>query len=82
MLTIDVTEEDISKGQKGVADCCPIALAMRRKGLCSIGVTAAFIVYFAGIKPKQYDTPNKVHSFIFDFDNDRPVQPFAFQLTD
>ncbi len=80
MKRINVTQEHINNGEKFDCNKCPIALAT--KGT----------IFFLSIIIRQkkyndpaytfseYDLPEKALDFISDFDYDKKVKPFSFNL--
>ena len=90
-MRIDVTQEDIERGQRRVASACPIALATARtlwpdgKGDRFVRVGVGFI--------SMYSSPSEIHrplgvakipqearDFIDRFDADKDVEPFGFDV--
>ena len=81
-ISLDVTEADILEGKRNLADCCPIALAIRRRYPYSSNyVPVEVSCSQARIKGIWYDLPDEAKSFIRDFDCGRPVKPFTFRVT-
>jgi hypothetical protein len=85
--TIEVTEEDIRKGQPQGVDDCPIALAIYRQGIVDgyehIDVDKDGIHREGkrwGLRRASGRLPRAARQFIDDFDIGRPVAPFAFKL--
>lgn len=76
---IQVTQEDIAKGVKENAECCPIALALNRAfPECDIAdVSESAIVCFDDGSWAEYGS-DEIGSFISAFDAGDPVQPFNF----
>lgn len=76
-VLIEVTQEDIKKGERGMARCCPIALAVRR----ALGVEQVVVFTKVDVKGKFIiDSPPKVLRWACDFDDCLPVSPFSFYL--
>jgi len=84
MIEVDVTQEDINNGEQGKYRICPIALAVNRK----------LTNHYCGVTPYDIflykkdtngfvtclDVPNKVTDFMLDFDTEKEVKPFKFNL--
>lgn len=74
-ILVNVTARDIENGEAGVCSMCPIALALKRKGLkgwvlpVSVMVDGTYVVL-----------PENASDFIEMFDNKKPVKPFKFWL--
>jgi hypothetical protein len=89
-LRVDVTAEDIGQGEPRVACRCPVALALKRAAgpilpdLDEVFVYGTYILFspvvFFALDYSSVPTPAAVVSFIDDFDADRAVAPFAFDL--
>ena len=78
-MKIYVTQNDIDTGIKRSYDSCPVALAVSRvvnRGKSFVG-KRIIVPYVAG---RHIDTPESVSKFVDDFDFDRPVSPFIFEL--
>ena len=75
-MKIDVTQEDIVNGKKKSCDECPIALAMIRAGYKNVSVGS----YFISSGNLTYLVPPEVTKFVLDFDAEKPVSPFSFEL--
>ena len=76
---INVTQDDIDKGERSDSCKCPIALSLKRGlPLCPLEVCESFI-YFedAGIRWCCTAVPDSVLLFIDRFDNGAPVAPFS-----
>lgn len=91
-LEIQVTEDDIENGARGVDDFCPIALAIRRRypefvpSVLGHGMGhEADISLYAREDLDHlnylYAIPEQAAEFIDTFDADLPVSPFAFTAT-
>ena len=77
-MKITVTQRDIERGSKFHCTRCPVARAIRRKLNCRLEV---FCTYGLLFNPKQYfKIPSIASIFIKDFDNEKPVRPFSFEL--
>ncbi len=83
VLTIDVTADDISCGQRQSPFNDPIAIAVRRttrtEGVVLVDPKYIF-VEDAGLA-FEANTPDQVARFIERFDADLTVAPFEFTLT-
>jgi hypothetical protein len=87
--TIEVTQEDIDKGERRQCNTCPVALAITRqlpeelKG-CVVSVTCLNATIFSkntrGIL-RHAELPEEAADFIQRFDDHIGVQPFTFSLT-
>lgn len=74
-ITIEVTQEDIDKGDSCSGSSCPIARALsRHRG--DVGVSYWDWVDKEGIHP----TSGAMQSFIEAFDEDKPVKPRRFRV--
>lgn len=87
LKTIEVTQDDINNGVRKSETSCPIALALKRALpdrtiradtnsliLCERSTEGECIFH------KIVGTPLSVMTFIMKFDEQFPVQPFAFEL--
>jgi len=81
-ILVKITQNDIDRGARYVADCCPIALALRRMGFTAINVwtdRASFL-------DPQADEflfrsfPQEAIEFVQFFDNKKSVKPTKFHL--
>jgi hypothetical protein len=83
-MTIEVTQEDIDKGERFLGLFCPIARAAKRTmGLsyqdediynCHVGS------HDMRLKGEFVKLPNRAMEFIFNFDKKREVSPFSFDV--
>lgn len=86
--TIEVTQDDIDGGMAYDAAHCPVAIALRRQLDCRNAHAAAdFCNVFYLKDPNsrelysyQCDLPEEAKRFIEDYDKNRPVQPFVFEV--
>lgn len=82
-VRIEVSQEDITRGIPGECDACPIALAAARAGLERPRIFSDRMHFGpqteSGVRPRL-DLPKIAQAFIFDFDEEEPVSPFAFDL--
>lgn len=80
-MKIRVTKEHIKKGIRTSPSQCPVARALKAKGLVNVGVTEDDINWNKRGGPYQWAaTPPTVTEFIRAFDKKQPVKPFSFQL--
>jgi hypothetical protein len=81
-VTIEVTQEDIEKGQRKDGCNCPIAKAIKRAipGCCVSVATRWVVLSINGEFCGDSFLPEKALKFIADFDNFNPISPFTFQL--
>ena len=85
-MKIQVTKEDIEKGEKGSCEWCPVALAIQRTygkdKLVTVDVDSMGI--WLDNREQHYQLPQIARDFIDDFDNDRKVaegfRPFSFKI--
>jgi hypothetical protein len=77
-MRVVVTQKDITRGQRSIADRCPVALALKR----STG--RRWEVYFTHLsdvrRQRGMPTPERVADFCERFDDGIGVRPFAFEL--
>ena len=79
-IRVEVTAEDIAKGERRVAWRCPIALACGRVfGEPIIGRDGCNLTV-EGRRLTDVELPAVAKRFTLDFDECRPVEPFAFDL--
>lgn len=80
MITINVTINDISGGQRYHSSACPVALSLSRHFKNSIHVfERSFRVSGSW---KVYRLPGSAIDFISNFDNRFPTEPFSFEIED
>jgi hypothetical protein len=75
-MQIEVTREDIEEGPPGFGDSCPVALALQR----ATGEWAHVRRDAIQIGEIVYDAPVAVSEFVDLFDDELPVEPFAFDI--
>ncbi len=76
-MIIKVSDKHIKDGMKGKANYCPIALALREVvNTDNVSVDGSEIV----IDKEFLPTPGVAESFIGQFDGNKPVKPFSFEL--
>lgn len=83
-LLIAVTAEDITNGDPGVPDDCPIALALMRDygGVWDVSSGAAYPPRSAGYPPTtSWILGRHAIAFIRLFDSHNPVVPFVEEVT-
>lgn len=79
-VVVEVTQEDIEKGDRQNESSCPVARAVRRTGFPDAQVGAI------SWKPTLTETyhanplPKSVRRFIERFDHGKPVSPARFRL--
>lgn len=85
-VLIKVTQDDIDHGQKSSCGNCPIARAVNRtmgELACAwVGVDDLTITDPTLVDRKIFKLPKAASIFIKLFDNDRPVIPFNFYMTE
>lgn len=67
-MTINVTEFHIARGIRGNSEKCPVGLALASHGLK------------VGYCNLSYETKLVVFGFMEDFDKQREVKPFSFEV--
>jgi hypothetical protein len=79
-IKIEVTRQDIDKGEKGSCDNCAVARAVNRHidGLGGVESDGTIWYYNEGIH--EIPTSKKVARFIDRFDEGKDVKPFTFTL--
>jgi hypothetical protein len=84
-VVVEVTAEDIAKGEKGSCERCPIALALARAA--DMDRVHAHLDCLWGWPAGDPDansivasTPIEASNFIDDFDSGEPVNPFTFTV--
>jgi hypothetical protein len=73
-VRVEVTAEDIAKGVPERPCFCPVARALRR-----VGVEPSVNGWWLDLRC-SIPTPADVVTFMGAFDNERPVEPFAFDI--
>jgi hypothetical protein len=95
-MKIEVTAEDIERGQPCAPFCCPVARALLRTFAPPACLERTDRLGFyvradheklvaAGTDPRvdvYATTPDIVIEFMKKFDNDKPVEPFSFTIDD
>lgn len=81
---IEVTQDDIDHAQAANSGHCPVAraLAFADSSYRHVAVTRETMRFTDRDLKKRFKfaTPNAVRTFIDNWDNERPVAPFAFDL--
>lgn len=76
-MRVSVTRQDIVNGTRSVPWACSIALAVKRAAKRDdVCVTRSFI----RVGAEYHDIPRKAVEFVNNFDYERPVKPFKFDL--
>lgn len=78
-VRIEVTAEDIAKGNPGDACACPVALALQRvlgDAQCSTDGLECYV----GGQRELVNAPPSVREFVDRFDKQADVEPFAFEI--
>lgn len=78
-MKIKVTQSDIDNGEGGSCVACPIAIAIRRSVRSKIKAVRVQKEYFS-LNDGFYDLPQEAQSFISEFDQQRAVKPFEFNI--
>jgi len=88
-LRVEVTAEDIAKGQREEVCLCPIALALSRCGVRGPAVAGAvgwtpgdnrWSVTFVEDYENETILPEECGTFASAFDKGEPVEPFTFEI--
>ena len=77
---ISVTSKEIERGVKGSPRYCPVALAFRNKGWGVYTVAGEYAKIYVDDNLGMVELPSDAQWFINDFDADKPVEPFEFEL--
>ena len=83
VLHVEVTQEDIDRGEPVEALCCPVAHALRRAGAPHPMVLRGnCLLDSESNRPDRrwIELPEEVARFVMRFDNGHDVAPFAFDL--
>ena len=81
-MKIQVTQQDIDNGLKGLCTHCPVALAFKRViqgGSVEVGDAAYIFPYNFDGPTVMITLPEFVHKFIRAFDSGNKVEPFEFE---
>ena len=76
-MKVTVTQEDIDKGRPQVGHGCPIAIAVKRSNKSNTVWIGRFTAF---IGADCYPLPGTAMQFVKDFDNNKPVEPFTFEM--
>jgi hypothetical protein len=80
-MLIQVTADDLARGQRRNHARCPVALALNRATGKEWVVSTAF-AYRLGVQAPSVFFPFEASLRITMFDAGRPVEPFAFEFDD
>ncbi len=84
-INLKITEDNISKGLRGVASACPVALALKKHFKCKnisyseiyVGVTYDYV----RVNHSYYDCDdNSLYNFVEDFDEGCSPKPQTITL--
>jgi len=81
-IFVRVTQEDIDRGVRNAASCCPVALAIKRMGFEAIHVWNSR-TSFLDPQADEFihrDLPPKAIAFVTAFDAKQPVKPTKFHI--
>lgn len=79
-MKISVIKKDIDCGIPKLEDFCPVALALKRKGVKFVCIDGTVAEGTYKHHPFRVDLPRKAKGFITRFDKRKPVKPFSFIL--
>lgn len=79
-MKIEVADYDIDHGEQHDYAFCPIALACNRQGLSRTFVYDDVTWDASNGDRLRASLPQSALDFIRDFDGDKPVSPFSFEL--
>ncbi len=79
-MKISVTQQHINSGLRGSCSGDPISLAMKNAGLDKPWASPDHLAWRVGFRDYSVRTPENVVQFMQDFDNNKPVQPFEFEV--
>jgi hypothetical protein len=75
-VLIFVTQEHIDKGERCYVTCCPVALAIK-----DVAPNRQVVVSQAiRVGARAFEMQPVIARFISDFDSNRKVEPFTFEL--
>jgi hypothetical protein len=77
-MRISIDQKCIDEGIAGSAFSCPVALALDKAGVRHHGVTVNLVYLDSSSGP--IELPARVSKFVQDFDSDKNVKPFRFNL--
>jgi hypothetical protein len=78
--TINVTEDDIKNARRQSCTRCPIANAFRKLNVPFLGVWVNMIAFPYDSNRDDINLPEVAVKFINDFDNNKEVSPFSFEV--
>lgn len=78
-VVVEVTAQDIAKGERQSCFACPIALALSRHMFPTPAVNRNYIE--STDRPWVRELPSEARDFITDFDTGQLVSPFTFKLS-
>ena len=81
-ILVRITQNDIDRGARNVADCCPVALALKRMGFGAINVWGDRTSF---LDPQADEflnrsLPQEAKEFVYAFDNKKFVKPTKFHI--
>lgn len=79
-MEIEVTQEDIEKGQRHRSLSCPVALAVNRAFNGGSIYVGSSHIYDENDGMRTIDLPIEAISFIRVFDSGKVVKPFKFSI--
>lgn len=88
MIRVEVTQDDINRGQQTVCRACPVALALNRALSEALGYPVETSVqrYSGAVwTPEEkflgrMRFPRSVEKFVVSFDDEKKVEPFEFNI--
>ncbi len=79
-MKIDLTQDEIDRGNPRSYTTCPVALAMRRcLKLGTPGILVGIRPGIIGLADGGYEMPKEVADFVRAFDAGKPVKPITFE---
>ena len=79
-MLIHVTRQDITEGEPGRCETCPVALAISRQYKpCRIYISRVWFNYNT-FNPTQVPLPSEIWGIIAEYDTRRHMEPFTFTL--
>lgn len=76
-----VTKQDIKSGQKLDKECCPIGLALARRGCQNVTVDTDAVFFELNKDKHAVPLPVAAKVFIAMFDSGVKVEPFTLELS-
>lgn len=84
ILHVEVTADDVERGQRGAPCACPVALALLRAGCQAVEVWEGELLGWYQGMHFQVTPPDAVDRFVENYDNGGvgvpSVAPFSFEL--